>query len=159
MTKLNYEKLKRINTGPFYPNTEVSPYQDNKEEVICLLPNDVINDPDYQNYLNSLIGLLMHMSTENYAKKSLEDQTSLFFQLRSLHETLNNNNILNYLGSVYYRKTIKLIEINGLWDIDWRSSEKKLSEARIKALRNLLKHMRTDNYSKKSMQDRKLVFF
>lgn len=163
MTKLNFEKLKKSNTGPSYPNSgssiAVSPYQDNKEEFICSIPEGEINDPEFRNYLNKLIGLLKHMGTEIYLQKTSKDQKMLFYQMRNLHEALINNAVQNYYGSVHYRKIIKLIEINGLWDADWLRTEKKLSDGRIKAMSNLLKHMSSDNYLNKSAEDRKMLFY
>jgi hypothetical protein len=46
-----------------------------------------------------------------------------FFELRDLHETIFiDNYVKNYHGSELYRKVVKIIEMNGLWERDWRRS-------------------------------------
>lgn len=128
MTKRDFEKLRMKNSGPFYPDPNpdigVSPYEDSKEEFICNHPQNKIDDPEVFGHLISMRNLLNHIGSNKFNAKSSEDQKKIFFELRQLHETLFiDNHVANYYGSEFYRKVLKIIEINGLWEREWLRSK------------------------------------
>ncbi len=127
MTKRDFEKMKRKISGPFdfdlNRDTEASPSRDSKEEFICSIPNDETIDADFQPYVKSLENLIKHVGSAKFSAKSSDNQKKIFFELRDLHETIFiDNYVKNYLGSELYRKVVKIIEMNGLWERDWRRS-------------------------------------
>lgn len=127
MTKRDFEKIKRSISGPFYPDPnphiEVSPFRDHREEFVSTVPTDQTIDPAFQSRVKYLESLVKHVASEKYSAKSSDSQKKIFFELRDLHETIFiDNYIKNYHGSELYRKVVKIIEMNGLWERDWRRS-------------------------------------
>lgn len=127
MTKRDFEKIKRSISGPFYPDPnphiEATPFKDSKEEFVCSVPNDQAIDSDFRSRVKYLESLVKHVASEKFSIKSSDSQKKIFFELRDLHETIFiNNHVKNYFGSELYRKVIKIIEMYGLWERDWRRS-------------------------------------